>query len=190
VTPRMSDDERKVFESILRCARSYLEFGSGGSTYVAASLVTGSVLSIDSSLEWLDKVRQACESSAGFTQPTLVHVDIGPTIEWGHPSGSAARERWPNYHRNIWTRSESSDADVYMVDGRFRVACFMQILLHSRRDALIMIHDFNFRHEYHVVRDVAREIAVAGSLSLFQRRVDRNETHIREILAAYEYDPA
>jgi hypothetical protein len=77
-----------------------------------------------------------------------------------------------------------------MIDGRFRVACFMQVLLHSRRDALIMIHDFDFRNEYHVVREVAREIAVAGSLSLFIRRGDRNETHIREILAAHEYDPA
>jgi hypothetical protein len=126
----------------------------------------------------------------GLIRPTLVHVDIGPTIEWGQPSDSGTRNRWPNYHDSIWTRSESSDADVYMIDGRFRVACFMQVLLHSRRDALIMIHDFDFRNEYHVVREVAREIAVAGSLSLFVRRGDRNETHIREILAAHEYDPA
>ncbi len=87
-------------------------------------------------------------------------------------------------------RPESSDADVYMVDGRFRVACFMQILLHSRRDALIMIHDYDLRSEYHVVKEVAREIVAAGSLSVFQRRDDRNETHMREILAAHEYDPA
>ena len=66
----------------------------------------------------------------------------------------------------------------------------MQILIHSRRDALIMIHDFGARNEYHVVKGVAREIAVAGNLSLFQRRSDRNETHSREILAEYEYDPA
>jgi hypothetical protein len=53
-----------------------------------------------------------------------------------------------------------------------------------------MLHDFDFRSEYHVVKEVAREIAVAGSLSLFQRRGDRNEAHVREILAAHEYDPA
>ena len=66
----------------------------------------------------------------------------------------------------------------------------MQILLHSRADALIMIHDFNHRSQYHVVKEVAREIAVADSLSLFVRRADRNETHVREILTAYEYNPA
>ena len=53
-----------------------------------------------------------------------------------------------------------------------------------------MIYDFDFRGEYHVIREVAREIAVADSLSMLQRRDDRNETHMREILAAYEYDPA
>ena len=104
---------------------------------------------------------------------------------------SGTRKRWPDYHGSIWIRAESSDADLYMVDGRFRVACFMQVLLHSRRDALIMIYDFDFRNEYHVVREVAREIAVAGgACRCSQRRDDRNETHIREILAAYEYDPA
>ena len=40
-----------------------------------------------------------------------------------------------------------------------------------------------------MVKEVAREIAVADSLSLFVHRDDRNETHIREILAAHEYDP-
>jgi hypothetical protein len=127
----MSDDERKLFECVLKCTRRYFEFGSGGSTYIAASLVKESVISIDSSSEWLDKVRQACESEVDFSRPTLVHVDIGPTIDWGYPSSPDTRERWPNYHRTIWTRSECSDADLYMVDGRFRVACFMQILLHS-----------------------------------------------------------
>jgi hypothetical protein len=190
VTPRMSDGECRLFKSILTCSTRYLEFGSGGSTYVAASLVKKSIISVDSSSEWLDKVRQACESGQGLIQPTLVHVDIGPTIEWGQPSDSGTRDRWPDYHRNVWTRTESSDADVYMIDGRFRVACFMQILLHSRRNALIMTHDFNFRSKYHVVKEVAREIAVVDSLSLFVRRGDRNETHVREILAAHEYDPA
>jgi hypothetical protein len=190
LTPRMSDNECALLKSVLKCTRRYLEFGSGGSTCLAASLVTESVISVDSSVEWLDKVRQACEPEAGFSRLTLAHVDIGLTIEWGYPSDSGTRERWPDYHRKIWVRSESSDADLYMVDGRFRVACFMQVLLHGRRDALIMIHDFDFRGEYHVIREVAREIAVADSLSMLQRRDDRNETHMREILAAYEYDPA
>jgi hypothetical protein len=188
--PRMSDHERQLFESILRCSSRYLEFGSGGSTYLASSLVGESIISVDSSAEWLDRVRQACEAGSNLTRPTLLYVDIGPTVEWGFPSDRGTRERWRDYHGSLWARPECSDADLYMVDGRFRVACFMQILLHSRRDALIMIHDFNLRSEYHVVKEVAREIAVSGGLSIFLRRSDRNETRVSEILAAHEYDPA
>ena len=61
----MSDDECRLFKSILKCSMRYLEFGSGGSTCLAASLVTESNISIDSSLEWLDKVRQVCEPEDG-----------------------------------------------------------------------------------------------------------------------------
>ena len=190
MTPRMSEDECKLFMSVLACSKNYLEFGCGGSTYAAASLVKELILSVDTSIEWIDKVRQACERGDGLKQPEFVHIDIGPTIEWGQPSDSRTRERWPDYHRAIWTRPESSDADLYMIDGQFRVACFMQILLHSCANALIMIHDFSFRTDYHVVKVVAREIAVVDSLSLFVRRADRNDTHVREILAAHEYNPA
>jgi len=167
-----------------------LEFGAGGSTCVAALLVKESIISVDSSVEWLAEVRRACETGSVLTQPKLVYVDVGPVAEWGYPSDPGTRERWPNYHSDIWERWNSSDADVYMVDGRFRVACFMQVLLHCRRDALIMIHDFDFRPEYHIVREVAQEISAAESLSVFRRRDDRNETHVRKILSLHQYDPA
>jgi len=189
VTPHMSEDEFGLFKSVLRCSERYLEFGCGGSTYVATSHVKDSVISVDSSIEWLDHVRRACESAPAFNRLALVHVDVGPTTDWGHPSDPATRKRWPDYHHSIWTRPGSSDADLYMIDGRFRVACFMQILLHCRRDALVMIHDFAARSDYHVVREVAREIATAENLSIFRSRNDKNEAHIRQILATYEYDP-
>ncbi len=189
MTPRMSFDECSLFKSVLRCAKSYLEFGTGGSTVLAASIVGNAITSVDSSEEWIDKVRNACESDPEKIQPRFVYVDVGSTGEWGHPSDAASRPRWPDYHRSVWKRSESSDADVYMVDGRFRVACFMQILLHGRAGALIMFHDYNIRPEYHIVEEVAEAIAVADSLSVFRRRNDRNDTHVREILASYEYNP-
>ena len=138
----MSDDECRLFESILTCSMRYLEFGCGGSTYVAASLVKKSIISVDSSSEWLEKVRQASRigtwshSTSVGSRGHRAHDRVGSAIRYSS-SQSVAR-----HYRNVWTRSDSSDADLYMVDGRFRVACFMQILLHCRRNALIMIHDF------------------------------------------------
>jgi hypothetical protein len=190
MTPRMSNDELTLFKSIVRCADSYIEFGAGGSTYVAASLVKGSITSIDSSAEWLAKVREACELEADFLKPTLVHADIGPTTDWGEPTDSSMRDRWASYHRDVWAKPRSSEADVYMIDGRFRVACFMQVLLHGRESSLIMFHDYRFREWYHAVAEVGQEIAVVESLSLFKRRRGVDDGRVREILAAYELNPA
>src|SRR5208283_3476786 len=93
-----------------------------------------------------------------------------PTATWGDPKDSSARDKWPSYHNKIWTNPAASDADLYLVDGRFRVACFMQIVLNCEPDALIVFHDFAGRKNYHVVREVAREIAIGEELSVFQPR--------------------
>jgi hypothetical protein len=59
----MYGDEQISFLSFLRCARRYLEFGSGGSSHAAALVVSESVISVDSSNEWLQAVEHACTSS-------------------------------------------------------------------------------------------------------------------------------
>ena len=62
----------------------------------------------------------------------------------------------------------------------------MQILRASCRvAALIFNHDLSLGSDFHVVTAVAQGIAVAGPL-LFLRHGDRNDTHLRETLAAYE----
>ena len=171
----MQNNEGKLFASFLRCSQNYMEFGCGGGTCMATCLVSGSVISVDSSIEWLDKVSRQCPNSSPgiLIQPDLVHVNIGPTGDWGYPSDPATRELWPNYHSLVWQRAGSSEADMYLVDGRFRVACFMQILLRAKQDAIIAIHDFAARKSYHLIREVAREIAIADDLSIFQRRTTR-----------------
>jgi hypothetical protein len=188
MNPCMSNPERALFQSFLRCSDRYLEFGSGGSTCLAANLVTKYVLSTDSSEEWLRDVESYCQTNSVRTMPRLFHSDIGPTCEWGRPAGVDSRDKWPNYHRRIWSEPMSSDCDLYMVDGRFRVACFMQVLLHSRGNALIMMHDFRSRPEYHVIENVAREIASAEDLSVFRPITGDIIPVARRILEDHEFD--
>lgn len=185
--PRMKPDEISLLTAFLQDANKYLEFGSGGSTFLASTIVKGSIVSLDSSQEWLDKVAQACAAQDGATAPHLVFVDIGPIGAWGAPTDPDTRSRWPAYHTDIWATPGSEDADLYMVDGRFRIACFMQTLLHCRRDAVILIHDFAMRPGYHIVREVARQIASASELAAFVPRADMNTDRVRAILQKYEY---
>jgi hypothetical protein len=184
--PRMTPAESALFKSFASHAEDYLEFGSGGSTYVAAQLVSHTVTTLDSSQEWLDRVALACKEDNCRIVPTLVAVDVGETQEWGYPADEDTRERWPAYHEAIWERPGSHDCDLYMVDGRFRVACFMQILLRCRPDALIMIHDFA-RPEYQVINAVARPIASAEELSVFIPKIEADRAQIKKILLENRY---
>ena len=135
-------------------------------------------------------VREHCSTRGAPVLPRLVHVDIGPTKEWGYPDGEARRDDWRSYHERIWADPEASRADFYLVDGRFRVACFAQVLLHAAPDALIAIHDFANRPDYHVVHDVAREVARTENLSVFLRRRDYDPRRALAILEEHALVPA
>ncbi|BAR63487.1 hypothetical protein ACVIWV_010092 [Bradyrhizobium diazoefficiens] len=163
--PRMSEEETALFLSFVRNSRDYVEFGTGGSTVLASKYVKRSIRSVDSSQEWLKRVGSACAECQ--TQPELMLVDIGPTGDWGFPTDGATKSRWPDYHSAIWRYEQSADADLYLVDGRFRIACFAQTVLHCKPTAIIGFHDFSSRRPYHCVRKIAQEIATAGDLSFF-----------------------
>jgi hypothetical protein len=182
----MSDEEAALFLSFARNSRIYVEFGTGGSTILASKHVQGSILSVDSSRNWLDQVRAACATSQ--TRPELIFIDIGPTGEWGYPADPSTKSRWPDYHSAIWKMPRSATADLYFVDGRFRVACFAQIVLHCNPNAIIGIHDFTSRPRYHCVRDIAREIATAGDMSFFRPLPEKEIAE--SILRSFYHEPS
>ncbi len=184
--PRMSPEEVSLFRSFVRKSERYLEFGCGGSTVIATADVKAWVVSVDSSKDWLDQVGAAC--AAHPTRLALHLADIGPTGEWGYPVDPEMRDRWPAYHTDVWDRPETRDVDLCFVDGRFRVACFAQVILHSRPDVLIGFHDFASRSHYHRVREIAREIATTEAVSFFQPLPNARE-RAATLLEAFRFDP-
>jgi hypothetical protein len=184
--PRMSQKEYDLFLSFVEKADIYAEFGTGGSTFVASTKVKTRILSVDSSVEWLELVRNACRDSP--LKPDLHFVDIGPTGDWGAPIDPATKPRWPNYHEAIWKIPEASKADLYMIDGRFRVACFAQVILRCTPDAILCFHDFASRPQYHRVQELAEEIVSVEDISFFRPRRDARELATR-VLDEYRFNP-
>ncbi len=184
---RMDPDEKALFASLFSNVLGYAEFGAGGSTELASSLVSEFVVSVDSSVEWLDKVARACADKR--TKPTLVHVDIGPIGDWGHPKDNSKRAVWPLYSLAPWSSTPAARADLFLIDGRFRVACFLEALVRCRDDAKIAIHDFAPRAGYHRIRPFVDEIATVGTLSVFQRRKSLDVREAFAVLDKARYDP-
>lgn len=144
----MSAPEIKQFELHLAGRTSLLEFGCGGSTLVAARQVQR-IVSVDSDPDWLRKVGAELEPLP--VEFTAFHADIGPVGDWGYPIDESRLRDWPLYHSRVWRHLRGSP-DIVLIDGRFRVACLLQAVIHCNPECVFLIHDFDRAHYQSVLR--------------------------------------
>ena len=182
----MSEKELELFVSFLSKSSRYVEFGSGGSTVLASTTVKEAIISVESSMAWIQKVTEACQANA--VRPQMVYADIGPTGVVGYPIDQRTRHRWPGYHSSLWSIPGSREGDLYLVDGRFRVACFAQVILNCPQDVIIGVHDFASRAHYHSVKMLAREIATMEDISFFQPNPGAGVV-AKRLLDFHKFDP-
>jgi hypothetical protein len=99
IKPQLADDELACFERLLRCANNVSEYGSGGSTVLAASLGHCDVFSVESDPAWLSKVEAepVVRDAIAVRRVSLNYANIGPTgarlavllssgVDYGAPS--------------------------------------------------------------------------------------------------------
>lgn len=177
---RMSLREQAAFKSFAEQASAYFEFGIGGSTYLASELVKGRVVAVDSSKEWVDKAMEAVKPSD--FERRLIAIDIGATRGWGYPKNVEGIDKYRPYFNAI-AEHKPAEFDLCLVDGRFRVACFLTALKHMRADAVVAIHDYRIRDHYHFVEKYARKLVEDEDIAFFVRK---HGVDFKEIDAAIE----
>lgn len=164
--PQMTAAEVGQIELQLAGRDALLEFGCGGSTIVAARQVQR-IVSVDSDFAWLDKV--AAELIDAPVEFNPVHADIGPVGEWGFPTSEGHIRHWPSYHAQVWRHLRGSP-DAVLIDGRFRVACLLQSIIHCKPDCIFLFHDFNDRPHYHGVLKHADVLARVDTLAVLRAK--------------------
>lgn len=180
----MHPEEIDLFSSLLVQSKGYFEFGIGGSTCLAAKLTSGPIVGVESSKEWIDKVLDEIPIKADVK---LKYVDIGQVGNWGTPTSRDAEDRFPNYSRAI-RDPENPEIDFCLVDGRFRISCFLEALSHLHSDAVLAIHDYTSRPHYHSVEQFARPIARCRELNVFVRRRDCDMVKLVDHAEAHRFD--
>lgn len=181
LTPR----ERVLFDAFVPRAKSYFEYGMGGSTVFASKVVSGPVHAIESDREWIEKIRDQISADDSYPR-VLTHVGIGPTGEWGYPLDQSFRNDFPSYHEAV--HRTNTAFDLYFVDGRFRVACCCQVFRHMRADSILAVHDYRSRPQYHAVETMFRIIAEVEDLTFFVRRTDADSKTSEKLLDVYRYE--
>jgi hypothetical protein len=146
---------------MLKSSNSYLEYGSGATTVMAASMGVRHVITTESDPNWLAALRHKLRLLGSPTQAELIHVDIGPTGEWGFPTSDANWRDYPKYPVTGWTHclSHNLTPDVVLIDGRFRVACFLASLVFGTQGTRILFDDYFDRPYYHTVEQFLRPAA-------------------------------
>jgi hypothetical protein len=154
--------ENGLFTKLVSEARVYGEYGVGKSTVYAIRQTRCRVLAVDTSSEWIASVRDRVEQDPRLE---VEHVDVGPIGDWGRPLTYDKRDSFVTYALSLWRRPEQPD--LVMVDGRFRVLCFLHSLLHARPGTHILFDDYVDRPHYHVVEEVLPPMETDGRQAHF-----------------------
>jgi hypothetical protein len=128
-------------------------------------------------------------SSVTRVMPILVYAHIGPTREWGYPEDEELKDCYPGYSLDVWEIDEARNADLCLIDGRFRVACFLNTMLRCRGDVIIMFHDYRDRTVYHIVSRFADEVARVNDLSVFRPRKTYDADDLRSVIEKFQFSP-
>lgn len=161
-------------------AETILEYGSGGSTILAASLGK-KIISVESSSTWLlELIGSAAEQELpGKIIP--LYVDVGPTGDWGKPKDESKWKNWLNYPRLPWQYCQQNriDPDLVLIDGRFRVACFLATCAYVQKETTVLFDDYEERPHYHIVEKSFEKIDVIdGRMAVFKikpNKLDSND---------------
>ena len=166
----MSSAEKVVFDDAIMKSSNYLEFGLGGSTLRAIQKSKAKIYVVESDAEWINKMREYLiikyfENRRLFIYP----IDIGPTLRWGYPETNKYRDLFITYSSSIFNVIDNNAIDLVLIDGRFRVACALKVILscYKNKKIKILVHDFWDRKQYHIILKYLDVIKKADNISLF-----------------------
>lgn len=169
-TPHMEPEGQALLAERLGKSETFLEYGSGGSSVMAAQSRVKRIYSVDSDETFLRAVQARIEQiGIGAEKYQPIYVDIGPTGDWGRPRDFGSAALWPAYANEPWTllELEGASPDLILIDGRFRVASFLVSALLAQEGCVILFDDYFDRPGYHIVEKYLKPVRAAGRMAEF-----------------------
>lgn len=162
-----TEAEAEVVMATYAAASVILEYGSGGSTVLAAEMTGKLVISVESDMDWAMRMGAVLDEKPYPSQAILHRVDIGATGSWGRPVDDTAWRKFSDYPLSVWKAPYFRQPDVVLIDGRFRPACFGAVLLGAQKPVRVLFDDYVQRPAYHMVEAFAKPALIAGRMAVF-----------------------
>ncbi len=156
--------ERRFLVELYEQAETILEYGSGGSTVLAAQLGRR-VFSVESDRDWAN--RMAAHLSTISERAHVHWADIGPTGPWGVPMKPREFRKFHAYALSVWDRPDFVQPDLVLVDGRFRAACLVAVMMRTAKPVTLLFDDYLKRRYYHGVEGLVRKEELVGRMARF-----------------------
>jgi len=146
-----------------------VEYGSGESTVLLAEKGC-TVISVETSWNYFLKITERLEGPIFEGKIHCVYANVGMVDQWGSPVDTAPRAAFLRYPLQPWVQIERRELNPQLVvlDGRFRLACFVTSFMKAPLGALILINNFYSRPDYHLINHFALETNRVGDLAVFE----------------------
>ena len=161
----MFDGEDELFKREVKRCSVYAEYGCGKSTSWVLSNTDAKVISVDTSLAWINQVTSTLTKSMRENLE-IKHVDLGPLGNWGKPVSYTHMDRFSEYTDSIFQQDEAIP-EVILIDGRFRVCCFLSSLLFAEPGTRLIFDDYIPRTPLHFVEKYTPRVEVCGRQCMF-----------------------
>ena len=157
------DGDDALFKDLVKKVDVYGEYGCGKSTKWVLNNASAYVIAVDTSSEWVDAVTR--DNQSNNDRLNIHHSDLGTVGEWGRPLSYEKMDDFSDYTDYIWKQNKSPK--LVMVDGRFRVCCFLTSLKLAEEGTKILFDDYTNRPQYHFVEKYVSRVKEYGRQCLF-----------------------
>lgn len=181
--PHMDEGGLACFKAAVASSQCYLEYGCGGSTVYACNAGNvKTVISVDTDVAWMEKVREKLANTT--TNLLLQHCNLGEVGVWGTPINKNSVNDFWKYSVGPWATAKAAELvpDTVLIDGRFRVACFLYSLLSARVRTRILFDDYFDRPHYFVVEKFCRIQERHGRMAVF---IAPAQCSVADLVACY-----
>ena len=161
---QLFDKQDDLFKETVQDAQVYGEYGLGKSTKWVLDNTAAQVIAVDSSADWVAQVQH--ENADHKARLDIKYIDVGRVGGWGRPLGYENRDAFQEYTDHLW--QQSAKPNVVLIDGRFRVCCFLTVLKFADPGTKILFDDYTDRPYYHLVEKYVPRLKTCGRQCLFE----------------------
>jgi hypothetical protein len=157
------DGDDKLFKRVIKNAKTYGEYGCGASTKWVLNNTNSKVIAVDTSKEWVEEVLSDNESNNH--RLNIKYINLGELGRFGMPIDYRKSKSFSEYTDFFW--EQDVKPDLILVDGRFRVCCFLTSLMYADEGTYILFDDYIDRTYYHFIEKFVSRAEECGQQCLF-----------------------